>query len=104
MKRSLLLPLAILLFASCSSAPKDKLISPSDFPNGEWPFTVSAGRVSCDGGAIVFEANGTKYAVNGTAEGRGFANIDPIWKPDPKLPGTKISIGSVIVEGQKLCQ
>lgn len=50
----------------------------------EWPFTVESGRLRCDPGShVVFVADGTAYAINGSAKGaaarNGYANVDAIW-------------------------
>lgn len=72
----------------------------------KWPFTVEQGEVRClNAGEVVFIAEGTTYAVNGTAEGRKlYADIAPIWRDDPSYPGLKVSIGPIIDLGLKLCR
>lgn len=71
-------------------------VSRSEFGDS-WPFTVEAGVVDCvDGQAAVFKAEGKTYQLNGFARSRGYAPIDPIWKGNPDIPGTKISIGEMI--------
>ncbi|MFB7323859.1 hypothetical protein [Streptomyces sp. NPDC056190] len=46
----------------------------------EWPFTVSAGVLRCEGEAVTFEPpGGPRYAVNGTAKSAGYPEITPIW-------------------------
>ncbi len=59
----------------------------------DWPLTVATGTVRCltdiGGGAVVFDAAGRRYAVNGTAKSaakkQGFADIRPIWAEDTSL-------------------
>jgi hypothetical protein len=80
----------------------------------EWPFTVSNGKLQClnirrignvEVSSIVFTTGGKTYALNGTAEGSGkYLDVEPIWKddPDPLIP--KISMGTMISEGQRLCK
>ncbi len=58
----------------------------------KWPLTVDEGNVKClpiGNGAVVFEAEGKTYAVNGTAKGfankHGFYPIEEIWLTDPKF-------------------
>ncbi|MFD4952155.1 hypothetical protein [Streptomyces sp. NPDC058451] len=71
----------------------------------EWPFTVSAGVLRCEGGAVTFEPpGGPRYAVNGTAKGAGYAAITPIWADDETLGyGLKVDISEVLDEGLSLC-
>ena len=100
MKCLLLLPLAIALTA-CSLL--GRYITAKEF-GAAYPFTVD-GYLECEPpGAIVFKGGGKAYAVNGTAESKGYPKIDPIWKDDLTHPGLKINISDVLVEGQKLCK
>ena len=93
-------------------------ISASEYGN-QWPFTVSSGQLACSGaGSVTFTANNKTYAVNGLAiSDRRYSNIKEIWKSDsdsdhakymlkkgrPDLV-PKISIGSIIERGLKLCK
>ena len=45
-----------------------------------WPLTVSAGHVDCESGALLFRYEGTSYALNMIALGKGHQGIEPIWK------------------------
>ena len=47
-----------------------------------WPLTVDSGHVD-ESGALVFRHDGTAYALNRTALGKGYPGIDPIWKNEP---------------------
>ena len=79
----------------------------------DWPLTVPYAVVHCDkistGGrnlqvATVDAPDGKTYAANGTAKDHGdFADIDPIWAPDPDVAGLKISISPVIDAALALC-
>ena len=44
----------------------------------EWPFTVGAGTIVCDAGALSFRAGGTTYALSQGAGTRGYANINAV--------------------------
>lgn len=70
----------------------------------KWPFTVSEGKLECRGSdQVVFTANGTTYAVNGTAQvTKKYRHIREIWRDDPSLPGAKIDIGIIIERGLEL--
>ncbi|MFG2440867.1 hypothetical protein [Streptomyces sp. NPDC048508] len=71
----------------------------------EWPFTVTAGVLTCTAGAVTFEpAGGPRYAVNGTAKDSGYPDISPIWADDKELGyGLKIDISEVLNKGLSLC-
>lgn len=86
-------------------AANEAVMSSADLGN-EWPLTVEAGIVRCEGaGEVYFEAEGTIYAVNGTAQGASDApEIDPIWADDPEIDGVKISIHPIIERGLDLCE
>jgi hypothetical protein len=44
----------------------------------KWPFSMGAGTIACDGGALFFRADGTTYALSRGAGTRGYANVDAI--------------------------
>lgn len=123
--------IALLLIPSISFAESEKAISKQQFGD-KWPLSVDSGVVKClpiGNGAVVFEAKGKTYAVNGTAQGfakkRGFLLIDEIWINDPNyhqmikeiaasekqpvkeimkiIKPTKVSIGPVLDSGVSLC-
>jgi hypothetical protein len=70
-----------------------------------WPLTVESGAVACESGTeIVFTAEGTTYAVNGSALASGqWPEIDAIWADDSGIPGAKLNISDLITAGQSLC-
>jgi hypothetical protein len=70
-----------------------------------WPLTVDRGTLNCEPGSrVTFTADGTTYAVNGTAKGLGeWADIDPIWADDGSGLGLKVNIGDLIEAGLALC-
>jgi hypothetical protein len=77
-----------------------------------WPLTVDAGELECRqkgagpaGRMVLFHAEGRTYAVNGTAiTHSGHPRIDPIWRDNPDIPGTKIPITPLLNAGLKLCE
>ncbi|MEU9405049.1 hypothetical protein AB0E08_04975 [Streptomyces sp. NPDC048281] len=71
----------------------------------EWPFTVDAGVLECEGGAVTFEPpGGPRYAVNGTAKDAGYPSVMPIWADDKTLGnGLKVDISEVLNKGLSLC-
>jgi hypothetical protein len=71
----------------------------------DWPLTVEAGVVRCEGaGAVTFTTGGTTYAVNGLARGMGtYPDVHAIWADDPDFEGLKKYIGPIIDRGLALC-
>lgn len=86
-----------------SSGGNSKQISESTW-GADYPFTVDGELICLEPNTIIFKAGGVNYAVNGTAMARGYAELRPVWKDDPAMPGTKFSLGQVIAEAQKLCK
>lgn len=71
----------------------------------EWPFTVDVGTLRCrDGVSVTFEADGTEYGVNGTAQDAGYPSVKPIWADDKELGnGLKVDVSEVLDYGRGLC-
>jgi hypothetical protein len=105
--RGLLVCLAgLLLLAGCGNTSGTE-VSRDEF-GAEWPLTVDHGTLRCEGsegfGAVVFtDPDDNEYAVNGTAKGKGYQAVDPIWRDDPELAGLKVPIGPLIDRGLSLC-
>lgn len=106
---------AILLFAMpLASLAASISVSREQFKDG-WPLTVTSGTLKCElvpGSPkmhlVTFSSGGKVYALNGIARGhakkRGWLEVRPIWKDNPEIPGTKISIGPLIDHGLALCK
>jgi hypothetical protein len=90
---------------SASSSGDGETVSRADFGE-EWPLTVDSGELRCEGaGAATITADGTTYALNGTATSMNAGeDIDPIWEPNPDLPGAKKNIGPLIDRALALCE
>lgn len=71
-----------------------------------WPLTVDAIRVRCMyGNEVVLDADGTVYALNGTAKARKqYADLAPIWRDDPTGVGLKMSLQPLVDVGLPLCR
>lgn len=87
---------------------KSNILSVHEFGE-KWPFIVDEGEVRCvDGMFIVFSVKGIIYAVNGTARSamkkNGWRDVYEIWKDNPELPDSKISISPIIDRGLELCK
>lgn len=95
----------VCVLAACSSGPAhEKKISRTDLGD-QWPLTVDSGTIACrDGSSVVFTADGTTYAVNGTAKGENkYPEIDQIWAADPSVSGLKKDISALLDAGLALC-
>lgn len=107
----ILIFLILMAFGACSMFSSNKgsggsnSVAISRAQMGDaYPFTVD-GELRCVApSSVIFVANGTTYGVNGTAKGHGYPGIDPIWRDDVRVPGTKINVGSVIQQGLELCK
>lgn len=70
----------------------------------KWPFTVDEGRIECrEAGALVFVHGDFEYQLNGIATQQGYTSINSIWRWNPDIPGTRISITPIIQRAQSLC-
>jgi hypothetical protein len=91
-----------LLLSSCGQSGLE--VKREDYGK-DWPFSVEKGVVDCvDGSAAIFKVGNKSYSLNGTAEGRGYAPIDPIWLDNPELSGLKINISPMIDLALKQCK
>lgn len=92
-----------LLVSACSGGKDELPVSEANF-DGDWPLTVSEGKIRCgDGAALLFSAKGKAYALNGVASQQGYEKIDPIWRTNPKIPGSRISLRDLIDMASKHC-
>ena len=99
----------------CSEEPKGVTLSASDLGD-RWLLTVTEGTLRCEHGtAVVFEAGGSTYALNGTAMGvaerYGYEDVAAIWAPNTELGmggpdsvGTEEGPGRVIDRGLDVCE
>ena len=73
----------------------------------EWPFTVERGELWCvsPGRNVLFVADGVNYAVNDRARAsKRWVDIEGrIWREDPKIPGTRVSLSNLIQRGLTFC-
>lgn len=75
-----------------------------------WPLTVDSGILACEEpvgrgmGSVVIMVDGTRYAVNGTAQSSDLGiDIDPIWASGDDEFTPKVNIGALIEAGLDLC-
>lgn len=90
----LLLLGAALLLSACKTSGKE--VSAADFGD-RWPLTVPSGKVNCiKPNAAIFIHEGTTYQLNGMASQQGYTSINGIWRDNPSVPGTKVSISPLL--------
>ncbi len=76
----------------------------------KWPLTVDSAKLECRNsvspgmGAAIAHVNGKTYALNGLAKQKGYPDIRPVWRDDPKIPGAKVSISPLIKRALDLCK
>lgn len=97
------------LFSLTAYAAGPQLIS-AEASGDAWPFTLAELHLQClPGRAVVVMdvESGAMYAVNGHANAKARAlalePLEKIWRDNPAIPGTKVSIGPVIEQGLALC-
>ena len=94
----------VLPLAACLSE-EDRTVRASDFGDA-WPFTVSEGRVNCfkAGHTLTFApSSAVSYALTGGARADGYADITPIWRDDPNIPGAKVNLQPITEAARKQC-
>lgn len=78
-------------------------LNKKDFENKgkKWPFTTPSVTIKKNGLSIyAVTSNRKKYLLNGV--GSGFKPLKEIWLDNPDIPGTKISIHSMIQEANRV--
>ena len=93
--------------AEPGSQVRRKPVSSDDFP-GLWPLSMTSGTLNClpkNGQTMVTftTPTGITYAINGSARSM-WPPIDPFWRDNPEIPGTKINIGPLLDAGLALCR
>lgn len=84
-------------------------VSQATWTDGPWPLTVPDGTIACESlgkglGRVTITAGGKTYWVNGLAKGtHKYADLDEIWRADPKYPDIKVNIGPLLDRGLALC-
>lgn len=98
------------LFPLAAHAAGPQLIS-AEALGEAWPFTFDEGYVAChaSNAVTVMDAeSGRMYPLNGPALGKanalGLDELAPVWRDNPAIPGTKVSVGPVIEQGLGLCR
>ncbi|MEY0875202.1 DUF2511 domain-containing protein [Providencia manganoxydans] len=118
--KKILLAVSLLALFGCDSSEtnevaKDKntvQITQETF-QGDWPFNVNTVELQCyKGGAFIEDVSTNEvYGLTGLANTIGTngkkssnnINGAAIWKDNPNIEGTKVSIGPIISEALKLC-
>ena len=95
--------IAIVLLASACVPDPGQEVTAAEYGD-DWPFTVAAGRVDClPSGSLVFVADGTPYALTGLARAKGYRAVDPIWRDNPRIQGTKVPLQPITAAAEATC-
>lgn len=101
--------LALLLASPLALAAPPQLISAEDFGDA-WPFVPEEMHLQCLPGKAVVVTDpetGRMYGVNGAASGKarqlGLESLSAVWRENPRVAGTKVSVAPVIEAGIALC-
>lgn len=69
----------------------------------EWPLTVDHGTIECRNHRAAFvDPTGRRWALNGTAQ-KYLPKIEPIWRENPVIPGTRVNLGQLTSAAVELC-
>lgn len=82
-----------------------KHITVDNFTGGSWPFTFWGGNIKCQArnGVAIKSETGVVYGLNGAGQGELLTAESAVWKDNPEIPGTKVSLGPVINHALKAC-
>ncbi len=94
-------------------AGRSSTVSAATWTDGPWPFTIERGELKCidapDGpGVFILTGNGNRFALNPAAirmahEVGAAADLDPIWREHPDMPGVTVNVSPMIVYALALC-
>ena len=94
--------------------PGSSAVSAATWTEGQWPFTIERGELTCIGPAddpsvFIVTENGQMFALNPaairTADQVGaIADLDSIWQwRDPELQNAKVNVSPIILYALTLC-
>lgn len=94
-------------------APRNpNVVEARTWVDGPWPLTFSGGVLTCayagDNEAVfIVDNDGTMWPLNGVAQANhsrwgAEPSIDPVWRADSDIPGTKIGIGPLIAHARRV--
>lgn len=123
--RNMLLSVAALMLTACSTesdltlhlddpphaetTEADNLITRKEYGDA-WPFTLDELQLFCLQGAVIVSNvdTGDSYPINGVASGRAdtlrLFPLEQIWRDNPEIAGTKVSVGPLIERGLTMCE
>lgn len=100
--------------ANVSPTPGSSAVSAATWTDGQWPFTIEKGELTCigpadDPGVFIVTDKGEMFALNPAAiqmadQVGGKMDLDPIWRwSDPDLQTTRVNVSPMIVYALELC-
>jgi hypothetical protein len=99
---------ALLLLALIACGPSGREVTRAEFGDA-WPLTIERATVDCDaqGRAILKtrapDPTGT-WALTGAAQQYGYPPIDPFWRENPGIPGTRVPLTELIRLALEQCR
>lgn len=88
------------------------VVNAAAWSDGDWPLTIDGGVLSCMpqsfDAVFLTDDSGRMWPLNGSAMSHGSRwgaepTLDPIWRANPALPGTRISISPLADRARSLC-
>ncbi|MCY4602051.1 MAG: DUF2511 domain-containing protein [Acidobacteria bacterium] len=100
--------------ADDSPTPGSSAVSAATWTDGQWPFTIERGELTCIGPAddpsvFIVTEKGDMFALNPAAirmadRVGAIADLDPIWQwRDPELQNAKVNVSPMILYALALC-
>ena len=97
-----------------SPTPRSSAVSAATWTDGQWPFTIERGELTCigpadDPGVFIVTEKGQMFALNPAAirmadQVGAIADLDTIWRwRDPEFPNTKANVSPMIRYALALC-
>ena len=94
--------------------PQNPAVASADTWNdGPWPLTIDGGVLTCTRVAgtealYITDSNGRMWPLNGAGQAHharwgAESSIDPVWRENPQIPGTRINIGPLIQRARARC-
>ena len=92
---------------------RSSTVSAATWTDGPWPFTIESGELTCIGpvdypGVFLVTDNGDTFALNPAAirmadQVGAIADLDPIWRADADILGTRVNVSPMILYALTLC-
>ncbi|MBL0703212.1 MAG: DUF2511 domain-containing protein [Sulfurospirillum sp.] len=97
--------ISLIILSSLVFADGDTLIKKEDYGKN-WAFTVDKVYIGCESELpfVVVKLGDLPYGLTGHSARMFNRNINPIWRDDPKIKGTKVSLSPFIKKALSFCK